>query len=703
MKLSFLLFFYSLIFILFSSSYAQLSQLQIEGKLEKSLTEIVSRRDANGRFCAAIQVVSDMDGFSYDSYNGIVGKIDDQAGMDIVYLTPDERVLQIFHSGYEPLKIILAEIGIQLKEKEMWIIKISGQKELGKIPVAIITQPAGAQVTIDGKNLGVVESYTLSKGQHTIRLSLTGYEPLIETIFVDESNAFLKYDLKKIQDVPMEIKSLPNGATVFIDEVKFGITPLTDFYPTGKYTIRLEKEWYVTYEDFIDIKAPNTRETFSLKEDFGSLSITSAPESGMNIYIDGKVTNYKTPYTFNRLKPATYSISAKSQYFDTDEKTITVTREGQHTTQLQSNANFATLNIVTMEGAQIYINDQLTAQRQNIRLEPQVVRVRAEKPPKGKTVEQRMVLKKNDSQTVEIFPDIPTGSIQIAVNPFEAKIELKGDAGEYYTADQSKMFDNIPAGSYELIITKDGFKTYKENLILRTGDILKHRATLIEGSDVPEDFVFVKGGTFQMGSYNGEDNEKPIHTVTIGDFYIGKYEVTQRQWMEIMGNNPSYFKGDRLPVEQVSWYDILVFIRKLNAKTGANYRLPTEAEWEYAARGGNQSSGYKYVGSNNVDEVAWYSNNSDRKTHSVGRKKPNELGLYDMSGNVWEWCQDYFDKNYYSISILNNPEGPSTGEDRVIRGGRWGNNDIYVRVANRDYCDPDGRDFGIGFRLVRDL
>ncbi|HDP98542.1 MAG TPA: hypothetical protein ENN22_05075, partial [bacterium] len=155
------------------------------------------------------------------------------------------------------------------------------------------------------------------------------------------------------------------------------------------------------------------------------------------------------------------------------------------------------------------------------------------------------------------------------------------------------------------------------------------------------DMVFVAGGTFMMGS-NEYDNEKPIHKVYVDDFYIGKYEVTQKQWFEIMGSNPSRFKGDNLPVERVSWNDVQEFIRKLNAKTGGNFRLPTEAEREYASRGGSRSAHFKYSGSNNVDNVAWYDNNSGRKTHPVGTKQPNELGLYDMSGNVWEWCSDWY-------------------------------------------------------------
>ena len=173
--------------------------------------------------------------------------------------------------------------------------------------------------------------------------------------------------------------------------------------------------------------------------------------------------------------------------------------------------------------------------------------------------------------------------------------------------------------------------------------------------------VYVQGGTFMMGA-DASDNdaykdEKPAHQVTLSSYYICKYEVTQALWQEVMGSNPSRFKGDNLPVESVSWNDCQVFISKLNAMTGQHYRLPTEAEWEFAARGGNSSRGYKYSGSSTLSDVAWYGENSGNKTHLVGTKSPNELGLYDMIGNVREWCSDWYGD--YNSSAQTNPAGPS--------------------------------------------
>jgi formylglycine-generating enzyme required for sulfatase activity len=221
------------------------------------------------------------------------------------------------------------------------------------------------------------------------------------------------------------------------------------------------------------------------------------------------------------------------------------------------------------------------------------------------------------------------------------------------------------------------------------------------------EMVFVEVGTFVMGCTDDEcwddGKEEPAHQVTLtNDYYIGKYEVTQKQWKAVMGTNPSYFKGDNLPVENVSWDDIQRFIVKLNEMIGRNYRLPTEAEWEYAARGGNQNDEYKYSGSNNIDEVAWYGaysgGNSSEITHPVGTKAPNKLGIYDMSGNVWEWCQDWYGD--YTDAPQTNPQGPAEGLNRVLRSGSWVSTAECCRVSNRIGYTSDYKDDYGGFRLV---
>ena len=219
----------------------------------------------------------------------------------------------------------------------------------------------------------------------------------------------------------------------------------------------------------------------------------------------------------------------------------------------------------------------------------------------------------------------------------------------------------------------------------------------LKGVEYP--MVFVEGGSFMMGSDDSDvySDEKPVHKVILSSYCIGKYEVTQELWEAVMVSNPCRFKGPRKPVDSVSWDDCQEFIRKLNSLTGKNFKLPTEAQWEYAARGGKKSRGYKYSGSNSINDVAWYEDNSEGKTHDVGTRIPNELGLYDMSGNVWEWCNDWYGS--YDSSSQTDPIGPSGGSSRVHRGGGWSFSARNCNVSIRDCNSPDNRYSLLGFRL----
>ena len=211
--------------------------------------------------------------------------------------------------------------------------------------------------------------------------------------------------------------------------------------------------------------------------------------------------------------------------------------------------------------------------------------------------------------------------------------------------------------------------------------------------------IAVKGGTFQMGSDDGYEWEKPVHQVTLSDYYIGETEVTQELWTAVMGSNPPKFTGNmQRPVEMVSWNDCQTVISKLNELTGETFRLPTEAQWEYAACGGNKSKGYTYSGGDAIDDVAWHEYNSGGMTHPVKTKAPNELGIYDMTGNVYEWCSDWYGS--YSSAAQTDPTGPSTGSYRLIRGGSWGSDATYCRVASRGSSTPTFSYISLGLRLA---
>ena len=287
--------------------------------------------------------------------------------------------------------------------------------------------------------------------------------------------------------------------------------------------------------------------------------------------------------------------------------------------------------------------------------------------------------------------DIPMGQPK----PQDTLWEISGNCG---TIDQDGFFSAAVAGFCTVTAS---IKDINNKKISETVTITIKDTTL---DDILTDMARVPGGTFTMGCTLEESNcysrETPAHQVTLGEFYIGKYEVTQDIWKKVMGvnYNPSGNIGNNFPVENVSWDDIQTFLERLNDRTGKTYRLPTEAEWEYAARGGNQNNVYTYSGSNTLDDVGWYYDNSDLKTHPVGMKKANGLGIYDMSGNVDEWVSDFF--NRYGSDPKSNPTGPESGSERVVRGGSVLYDEDSARVYARGGYNPDLSNPRLGFRLA---
>ena len=312
------------------------------------------------------------------------------------------------------------------------------------------------------------------------------------------------------------------------------------------------------------------------------------------------------------------------------------------------------------------------------------------------------------------------GNLSVNYKPFGADVYIDGKK----VGQSPRVFNGILVGNHKVEIKKDGYGTDSKTVSILEGQtaslsgvLATHTSSSVASgfsssgntitipvkNGISIDMVRVEVETFTMGAtaemkdpYN---DEKPTHRVTLtNDYYIGKFEVTQALWQTVMGKNPSKFKGDNLPVERVGWDDCQEFISKLNDITGKTFRLPTEAEWEYAARGGNKSRGYQYSGSNNLLDVAWFRDNSGSKTHGVGTKQANELGIYDMSGNVWEWCQDWY--GTYSSSSRVNPTGANSGSDRVFRGGSWFNYAWSCRSSCRRRNAPYDDDSFLGLRLV---
>ena len=317
------------------------------------------------------------------------------------------------------------------------------------------------------------------------------------------------------------------------------------------------------------------------------------------------------------------------------------------------------------------------------------------------------------------------GNLSVNYKPFGAEVYVDGKK----LGQSPRVFNGLLIGNHQVEVRKDGYATDKKSIMISEGQTASISGTLSSntasssngyassssvssGSNeisipvkngITIDMVKVEAGTFMMGAtsemQNPFDDEKPVHQVTLtNDYYMGKCEVSQALWKTVMGSNPSDFKGDYLPVEMVSWDDCQEFIGKLNSMTGRKFRLPTEAEWEYAARGGKKSRGYQYSGSSNNSDVAWYWENSAKKTHPVGMKQANELGIYDMSGNVYEWCQDWFGS--YVSSPQTNPTGAVSGAYRVARGGCLNDGARLCHSSYRSRSTPDYRYDFLGLRLV---
>lgn len=328
------------------------------------------------------------------------------------------------------------------------------------------------------------------------------------------------------------------------------------------------------------------------------------------------------------------------------------------------------------------------------------------KPTPKKQNEQKPVEQQSVDQEQETKPVEEAGyDVTFNCNVPSATMYIDGNING--TASGSRF---LKTGTHTVKLTSENYEPLTETIQVNSSSrsfsftMKKKEIQLPEVlQNLVNNMVLVEGGSFTMGATYEQGNEyyideKPIHNVKIFTFSIGRYEVTQEEWQAVMGNNPSSSKGARRPVENVSWNDCQEFIRKLNGMTGKQFRLPTEADWEYAARGGNRSNGYKYAGDSNLDRVAWYDLNSVNSSSDVGQKVPNELGLYDMSGNVWEWCQDLYGN--YSDDSQTNPTGPSSGTDRVYRGGGWYSVAGYCRVSCRSAIGPEKSDNRLGLRLA---
>ena len=419
----------------------------------------------------------------------------------------------------------------------------------------------------------------------------------------------------------------------------------------------------------------------------------------------------------------TYTYRVRAANYETDAGVVTVDDpdpDHPKTVKVKLKSNFAEVTLTVDADAEIWVNNDKKGVRSwTGSLGKGTYKIECKQEGHETSLTTKEITAAMNGQTITLSVPVPIyGSLNVESTPIGATIYIDGKE----IGKTPRYIDEVLIGQRVLRLMKEGYeaddligtvskfaeqrkqvkavlnKQEVQQSIETTTTASEYQTITIDG--VSFTMKLVEGGTFQMGSNDSdaESDEKPVHDVTLSSYYIGETEVTQALWKAVMGNNPSYFKGDNLPVEQVSWNDCQEIIHKLNQKTGKNFRLPTEAEWEYAARGGKKSKGYKYSGSDNIGSVAWYTDNSGSKTHPVKGKSPNELGLYDMSGNVYEWCSDWYGN--YSSGSQTNPQGPLSGSNRVLRGGCWNNSARRCRVSYRYYLDSYITFNYFGFRLA---
>ena len=665
--------------------------------------------DPNGQTCALIKVETTQTGFGFDTGVIQVVKTEQKIGEVWVYVQPRVKKITIMHQDYEPVRDYYFPTGA-LKEATVYLLKLrtagapvqaaSTQQHSGFL--IINSEPQGAEVWLNNESTGEVTPFRrkLVIGDEVpYRLSLPLYHDEAGMVTVDQPRKELQFALRPAFGSVM-VTSTPSGALVFLDEKQVGQTPLTlDRIASGSHSLRLQAPQYAVERRNVSVADGQTANVaVTLAARFAEITV-QAPQ-GAVVTVDGDRKGSGT-LSWRQGEGLCDIVVSMVGHRDARRQLEVVAGRAQ-TVQLTPQPIYGSASVDSdLMDAEIWIDGKQYGVTPNV----------VERLLVGS---HTLVLKKSGYADLQQQFSVEEGK--------EASLLVKLPAGRsvQFTSEKPGMqiiVDGKKLGTTPLTAVV-GIGHHSVSA-MRGGDIIDVRDLDITSAGAPLTMAFrdfnhtftvngvqftmveVGGGTFTMGATSEQgsdawDEEKPAHEVTLSDYYIGQTEVTQALWEAVMGSNPSDSKGDNLPVERVSWDDCQVFIQKLNQLTGKQFRLPTEAEWEYAARGGRKSRGYKYAGGNNIDSVAWCDGNSGNETHPVATKQANELGIYDMSGNVWEWCSDWF--GGYQSSSQSDPQGPSSGSRRVYRGGcsifAWG-----CRVSFRDCNTPDFCNTNLGLRL----
>ena len=628
-----------------------------------------------------------------------------------VYISAETATfINIKHPDYGTFKYPLPEDLCDYCVYEMvlqYIPIVAAEEQLKpqKAHLIVKSDQDNATIYIDDEPVSTKEASKLFDigGTHTWMIKCNMYHTESGTVTLNERILIDKelrpnFGYLNITTKPEE------GAKVFVDEEYVGISPIkTDRLKSGSHTVRVMKDMYKMKEQSFVVTDGQTNEvTLEMLANFVNVTINTDSQS--DIYVDDELKG-KGKWT-GRLSDGSHAFEAKKVNHKPSKKNVDLVLGDTQVITLDAPKPIngtAEINSSPM-GANIYIDGKHYGETP-IYISEILIGEHELKLTKQGCAEFNKIIVIEENETLTINEKLQTGKeISISTDQSGDKIYVDGNY-----LGVSPIATYLSYGNHEIKAERNGKTISKTINVAQSGDDNSVKLTfgnqtfIVNG--VSFTMISVEGGTFQMGATSeqsgyADGDEKPVHFVTLSDYYIGETEVTQELWQAVMGSNPSSFKGKKKPVETVSWNDCQVFIKKLNQLTGKNFRLPTEAEWEYAARGGKKSLDYRYSGSDFVGVVAWCTNNSGDQTHDVRTKQANELGIYDMSGNVFEWCQDWYGN--YSSGSRTNPMGPSFGSARVSRGGSWRNSSGVgsCRVSYRDNCSQDGKYGYLGMRLA---
>ena len=654
-----------------------------------------------------------------------------------LWVSPGLKYLRIMHRDWGQYELRLMDYVARIESLHTYKIVVKGP-EYGPGPkdntprqqyLAFQITPVNATLEVDNQIWEVDADGSAMKfvnfGIYRYRVQAKDYHAEEGSVTVDNPNDMHKVNIALRPNFGwVEVAGTGNlyGASVYIDSDFVGKAPCrSERLKSGQHSVRIAKEMYETYSETVTVVDNKTTSLSpTLKSDFAE--VTLKVDTDAEIWVNNEKKGTRT-WT-GRLGSGTYKIECRQNNHETSvtTKEITTAMDGQTILLPSPTPIYGSLNVESSpKFCKLFIDGQAMGETPKFVNEILIGRheIRLAKDGYADHTETITIAK---GERKQVTATLSNGKqVQFTCNVPNAQLEIDGQ--RVGAANGTYM---LTYGSHSLRATAADYRDYTANVSvgqsgsgsysIQMQSVVRDEETFTVNG-VSFTMKLVEGGTFRMGATSEQGNEagsdeKPVHNVTLSSYYMGETEVTQALWKAVMGTTvsqqrdkadkswPLRGEGENYPMYYISWNECQQFVTKLNQLTGRNFRLPTEAEWEYAARGGKKSNGYKYAGGNNLDGVAWYTGTTnDNGTKPVKTKSPNELGLYDMSGNVWEWCQDRYSSDYYGKSPSANPQGPSSGSYRVLRGGSWSRNAWGCRVSFRDLYDPISRFDDCGFRL----